>query len=99
MDNRDLLLSMQRALLGGVISPLRAVIVGKREQEISIKFVVERNLDGDESEILDMVVTEIASDYPLENIKEEIYVSDQKSNQFVGSNEILAFLRHEGDQS
>lgn len=95
MDNRELLLSLQRALLGSIIEPLRAVMVGKEKAVITIKFIVERELSDLETEILDVVVTEILSDYPLVDVNSDIIINRERLNQLVGSNEHLAFLRYE----
>lgn len=76
-DRATLLLSAQRALLGVVPASLRAVFCELDGTRILLRFVFDGEIDSDDRENMQVVGTEVASDFPAVTlIEEEILRAD-----------------------
>ncbi|WP_061249968.1 hypothetical protein [Leptospira alstonii] len=95
IDRKSVLLSAQRALLGNISPNLRAVSIGFTEQSISIRFYYETQPSEIEYDLVDSITSEILADFDhINNIDEEIIVTQEKANQLNGLNDWI-YLRFE----
>jgi hypothetical protein len=93
----EYMLSVQRALLGYIKSNVRAVMVDWTEdgRKITLKFVLDRQPETSDYELISELTTEIWADFPkLESLDEICVFSDKEFSR----NDYLkgtAYMRYE----
>lgn len=63
VNNHELLLSIQRALLGNVTPNLRAVCVKLKEKKISIHFYYDKNISDEDRELSAHTIDQVMADF------------------------------------
>jgi len=92
----DLLLSVQRALLGAVSSSLRAVACAWHDEQIILRFVFDGSISDADEESMHIVASEVIADFHAPaTIDEQIIRSDYPSNLNDHALESWAYIRKE----
>jgi len=94
LENTNIRLSAQRALLGAIPTSLRAVSIEVSSQIIRIRNIFDKGYTESEKELLSAVGAEIASDFSeVHKIEEEfLVISEHQPMQHFAH---LVFLRYE----
>jgi hypothetical protein len=64
----EVLLSVQRALLGQITPDIRTIVVCWNENEIRLRFVIEGEMDTRLQENIWAIETEVNADFPTANV-------------------------------
>ena len=92
----ELLLSLQRALVGAVPASLRAVTRDSTETSITLRYVFDGPIDYDDEESMRVVGAEVASDFPPDvAIDEQIVRSDHPTGLTPHFLRAWAYMRKE----
>lgn len=92
----DVLLSTQRALLGAVPASLRAVTCGWTDEKITLRFIFDGPIDGNDEEEMQVVGTEVVADFlaPM-SVAEEVIRVDYPGELGPHLLRVWAYLRKE----
>ena len=92
----QLLLSIQRALLGAVPAPLRAVTCGWNATKITLQFIFDGEISEDDEEGARIAGTEVIADFPAPwTLTEEIVRFDYPADLRSRTLPIWAYARKE----
>ncbi len=78
-DKASLVLSLNRALLGAVSNPMRAVLIRADSDAIYIMAVFDGLIEQEDRSAISLVGTEVAADFPDFQVYEECVRSDVPS--------------------
>jgi hypothetical protein len=71
LERRQVLISIQRALLGMVYPEIRAIAVGFTEIKLHVVYYLDRKPNDDDYENIAEVTTEVFADINFNEVKEE----------------------------
>ncbi|UNK42124.1 hypothetical protein MNO14_14435 [Luteimonas sp. S4-F44] len=93
---KDILLATMKALWGEVFPKLRAVVCFvKTETEFEVAFFVDGDIEMDEQEAMQCVVTEVIADFPANFLISEKLIQLDAPAPIPTAEGLLVFLRKE----
>jgi hypothetical protein len=96
IERSDVLLSVQRALLGAVPSSLRGVACGWNDKQITLRFIFDGPIDPDEEQDMNVVGTEVIADFHAPATIDEQVIRVDSPNSLSGyALQAWAYIRKE----
>ena len=97
-ETKDLLLSLQRSLLGCVRPDLRAVLLNHSGSRIAISFILDHKPSKDDIEFYSEALIDFYADFSISKdiqISELFFESDKPYYELNNKKEVFAYLRYE----
>ena len=76
INRADMVLSLNRALLGEVSPKLREVKFSSDDKNIYLRFFYDQDLDDDDRDSANIIAATVAGDFPGYSLKDEIISGD-----------------------
>ncbi len=99
MNRIEVLLSIQRALVGAITPRMRAITIGfKSNTNIPLRVYFESQPSEEEFDVINTITGEVAGDFPeIDDFPEEIIVNSTTKVNKLPVLDAWVYMRYEGD--